>query len=161
LRSPPAACCGVGTIVKANNVIVDTALHDTLGIGPFPRGCCEKAAPRSPAQKSALAGNLSLTDELTGLRNRRGFFLFAEQARSLAVRAGKQSDILFAELDGLKDVNDRHGREAGDALLRNFAGVLAETFRESDVMARVGGDEFCVFGAELNLNPEVLLARLD
>lgn len=105
--------------------------------------------------------NLSLTDELTGLRNRRGFFLFAEQARSLATRAGKQAAILFADVDGLKDVNDRQGHDAGDALLRNFAGVLADTFRESDVVARVGGDEFCVFGAELNLNPEVLLARLD
>jgi Diguanylate cyclase, GGDEF domain len=50
---------------------------------------------------------------------------------------------------------------AGDILLRSFAGVLTDTFRESDVVARVGGDEFCVFGAELNLNPEVLLARLD
>jgi diguanylate cyclase (GGDEF)-like protein len=105
--------------------------------------------------------NLSLTDELTGLRNRRGFFLFAEQARTLAMRAGKQAAILFADLDGLKDVNDRYGHEAGDTLLRNFAGVLTGTFRESDVVARVGGDEFCVFGAELNLNPEVLLARLD
>ena len=105
--------------------------------------------------------NLSLTDELTGLRNRRGFFLFAEQARAMAMRAGKQSAILFADVDGLKDVNDRHGHEAGDALLRNFAGVLADTFRESDVVARVGGDEFCVLGAELNLSPEVLLARLD
>ena len=105
--------------------------------------------------------NLSLTDELTGLRNRRGFFLFAEQARTLAMRAGKQAAILFADLDGLKNVNDHQGHEAGDALLRNFAGVLIDTFRESDVVARVGGDEFCVFGAELNLNPEVLLARLD
>jgi diguanylate cyclase (GGDEF)-like protein len=59
------------------------------------------------------------------------------------------------------NVNDHQGHEAGDALLRNFAGVLIDTFRESDVVARVGGDEFCVFGAELNLNPEVLLARLD
>jgi len=105
--------------------------------------------------------NLSLTDELTGLRNRRGFFLFAEQARALAMRAGKQAAILFVDVDGLKDVNDRHGHEAGDTLLRNFAGVLIDTFRESDVVARVGGDEFCVFGAELNLNPDVLLARLD
>jgi GGDEF domain-containing protein len=77
------------------------------------------------------------------------------------MRAGKQAAILFVDVDGLKDVNDRHGHEAGDVLLRNFAGVLIDTFRESDVVARVGGDEFCVFGAALNLNPEVLLARLD
>jgi diguanylate cyclase (GGDEF)-like protein len=65
------------------------------------------------------------------------------------------------DVDGLKDVNDRYGHEAGDNLLRDFAGVLTDTFRESDVVARVGGDEFCVFGAELNLNPDVLQTRLD
>jgi diguanylate cyclase (GGDEF)-like protein len=105
--------------------------------------------------------NLSLTDELTGLRNRRGFFLFADQARRLAVRAGKQAAIVYADVDGLKAVNDRFGHGAGDTLLRDFSGVLTSTFRESDVVARVGGDEFCVFGAELDLNPEVLLARLE
>jgi diguanylate cyclase (GGDEF)-like protein len=105
--------------------------------------------------------NLSLTDELTGLRNRRGFFLFGEQARRLAVRAGKQAAIVYADVDGLKAVNDRFGHPAGDTLLRNFSGVLTSTFRESDVVARVGGDEFCVFGAELDLNPDVLLARLE
>jgi diguanylate cyclase (GGDEF)-like protein len=105
--------------------------------------------------------NLSLTDELTGLRNRRGFFLFAEQARRLAVRAGKEAAIVYADVDGLKMVNDRYGHLAGDALLRNFASVLTSTFRESDVVARVGGDEFCVFGAELEMNPEALLARLE
>jgi diguanylate cyclase (GGDEF)-like protein len=104
--------------------------------------------------------NLSLTDDLTGLRNRRGFFLFADQARRLAVRAGKQSVIVFADVDGLKTVNDRFGHEAGDLLLRRFADVLTGTFRESDVVARLGGDEFCVFGAELDMNPEVLLSRL-
>ena len=76
---------------------------------------------------------LSLTDELTGLRNRRGFFLFAEQARRLAVRAGKQAAIVYADVDGLKAVNDRFGHPAGDTLLRQFAGVLTSTFRESDV----------------------------
>jgi len=105
--------------------------------------------------------NLSLTDELTGLRNRRGFLLFADQARRLAMRAGKQAAIVYADVDGLKTVNDRQGHGAGDALLRNFAGVLTNTFRESDVIARVGGDEFCVFGAELDLNPDVLVARLE
>ncbi|MGA8225170.1 MAG: diguanylate cyclase, partial [Xanthobacteraceae bacterium] len=72
---------------------------------------------------------LSLTDELTGLRNRRGFFLFAEQARRLAVRAGKQAAIVYADVDGLKAVNDWFGHPAGDTLLRQFAGVLTSTFR--------------------------------
>jgi diguanylate cyclase (GGDEF)-like protein len=105
--------------------------------------------------------NLSLTDELTGLRNRRGFFLFAEQARKLATRAGKQAVILFADMDGLKTVNDRYGHEAGDDLLRRFATVLTSTFRDSDVVARLGGDEFCMFGAELDIDPDMLVSRLE
>jgi len=105
--------------------------------------------------------DLSLTDELTGLRNRRGFLLFAEQARKLAMRAGKQAVIVFADLDGLKAANDRYGHEAGDRLLRSFAGVLTATFRDSDVIARLGGDEFCVFGAELEMSPDVLVSRLE
>jgi diguanylate cyclase (GGDEF)-like protein len=105
--------------------------------------------------------NLSLTDELTGLRNRRGFFLFAEQARRLADRAGKKAAIVYADLDGLKAVNDRYGHVAGDTLLRDFAHVLTTTFRESDVVARVGGDEFCVFGAELDIDTDALLSRLE
>ena len=72
--------------------------------------------------------NLSLTDELTGLRNRRGFFLFAEQARRLAVRAGKQAALVYVDVDGLKAVNDRFGHPAGDTLLRQFAGVLPARF---------------------------------
>lgn len=90
---------------------------------------------------------LSLVDELTGLNNRRGFFLLSEQARSAAVRQKLQVFLLFVDADGLKKVNDTLGHEAGDAMLRSLGQVIKSTFRRSDVVARLGGDEFCVFGA--------------
>jgi|GEM_PF-4396777 len=92
---------------------------------------------------------LSLTDELTGLHNRRGFFVLAAQRLREAQRAGTELLLVFADLDGLKAINDRFGHAAGDAALAGAAAVLSRTFRQSDVLARVGGDEFVVL-AELS-----------
>jgi diguanylate cyclase (GGDEF)-like protein len=89
---------------------------------------------------------LSLVDDLTGLNNRRGFLLLAEQELKAAARLGLHVFVLFVDADGLKAINDAHGHEAGDAMLRSLAQVLQGTFRKSDVVARLGGDEFCVFG---------------
>ncbi len=91
--------------------------------------------------------NLSLLDELTGLYNRRGFYLLAEQCRKATRRAGRDQFIAYVDADGLKQVNDAHGHRAGDELLKNLAGILTHTFREADVIARLGGDEFCILGA--------------
>lgn len=87
---------------------------------------------------------LSLTDELTTLHNRRGFFLLAEQQLKLAARLKTAFSILFIDLDGLKQINDLQGHETGDVALRAAADVLKRTFRESDLVARLGGDEFVV-----------------
>ena len=91
---------------------------------------------------------LSLTDELTGLHNRRGFHLLAAQALRQATRLGLDCSVLFLDLDGLKRVNDELGHEAGDAMLVDAATVLRKTFRESDILARLGGDEFCVLAVD-------------
>ena len=87
---------------------------------------------------------LSLTDELTGLHNRRGFFLLAEQQLKLATRLRTALCVLFIDLDGLKQINDLQGHETGDVALWAAANVLKRTFRESDLVARLGGDEFVV-----------------
>jgi diguanylate cyclase (GGDEF)-like protein/PAS domain S-box-containing protein len=84
----------------------------------------------------------SHADELTGLLSRRGFFAMVGEARQRARRLGAQVLVLHAELAGLKDVNDRLGHAAGDALVQAVADVLRLAFRDSDVMARLGGDEF-------------------
>ncbi|MGE3394896.1 MAG: MASE1 domain-containing protein [Steroidobacteraceae bacterium] len=88
---------------------------------------------------------LALTDELTGLRNRRGFLVLAEHAWRLARRARVPCRLLFIDLDGLKHVNDTQGHQVGDALLMDAARVLNSVFRETDVIGRIGGDEFAVF----------------
>lgn len=103
---------------------------------------------------------LSLVDELTGLNNRRGFFLMAEQARRTAVRQNVRVFILFIDADGLKKVNDTLGHEAGDEMLRNLGSVMKSTFRRSDIMARLGGDEFCIFGSHDNGDPSAAKERL-
>ncbi|HEX9708082.1 MAG TPA: MASE1 domain-containing protein [Steroidobacteraceae bacterium] len=88
---------------------------------------------------------LALSDELTGLRNRRGFLVLADQALRMARRTQAKCALVFIDLDGLKRVNDTRGHAAGDAMIVDAAGVLNHVFRESDVVGRVGGDEFAVF----------------
>jgi diguanylate cyclase (GGDEF)-like protein/PAS domain S-box-containing protein len=88
--------------------------------------------------------NLSLTDELTGLYNRRGFFSLAEHLLKVSNRSRHGLYLLYADLDGLKEINDNFGHQEGDRALVEFAGILRESYRNSDVIARIGGDEFVV-----------------
>ena len=87
---------------------------------------------------------LAITDELTGLSNRRGFLGLAGKALSICERLNRPASLLFIDLDGFKPINDRFGHEEGDRALREMSEILLETFRDSDVIARFGGDEFCV-----------------
>lgn len=103
---------------------------------------------------------LSLTDELTGLYNRRGFLLLAKQQLRMARRSNLPGWLLFADADGLKGVNDSQGHKAGDRMIAAAAKVLQDSFRESDVVARLGGDEFAVFAYGPENPPEAMRARL-
>ncbi len=85
---------------------------------------------------------LSNHDELTGLLNRRGFFETAQYTLSLSRRNGLSVSLIYADLDGLKTINDNLGHDYGDEALQSFGGILKDTFRESDIAARLGGDEF-------------------
>jgi diguanylate cyclase (GGDEF)-like protein len=87
---------------------------------------------------------LATVDELTNLTNRRGFDASAEHTIAMCRRVGEPATLLYFDLDDFKSVNDALGHAAGDRVLRTFARHLRETFRDSDVVARVGGDEFCV-----------------
>ena len=87
---------------------------------------------------------LSLLDELTSLYNRRGFFTLGEQQWRVAKRAERMMTLLFADLDNMKIINDTLGHQVGDQALKEAANVLKKTFRESDIIARIGGDEFVV-----------------
>lgn len=87
---------------------------------------------------------LSLTDELTGLNNRRGFMILANGLFKFARRARHPLCLLYIDMDSLKSINDTYGHAAGDSALTHFAQILTKTFRDSDVIARLGGDEFVV-----------------
>jgi diguanylate cyclase (GGDEF)-like protein len=89
---------------------------------------------------------LTLRDALTGLYNLRGFRLLAEQVLRLAQRSGRPFSVLFIDLDNLKHTNDSLGHSVGSAFLVETSQILRATFRESDVLGRIGGDEFAVAG---------------
>jgi len=109
----------------------------------------------------AELGNLALTDELTGLYNRRGFMALAERQLKLTRRSGRGLLLFMMDVDGLKQVNDLFGHFEGDHALRRTTDVLKETFRDSDVVARLGGDEFAVLAVEADGHSEATIkARL-
>ena len=123
-----------------------------------------KRAGKYLAQQSQIRSELRsmvLTDELTGLYNRRGFFILGKQFLKLARRNGLAVQLFFADVDHFKAINDHYGHAAGDACLARCAQVLRDTFRESDIIARFGGDEFAVLALEANgQSEEAILRRL-
>ena len=109
----------------------------------------------------AAIQTLSLADELTGLYNRRGFMAFCKQHLNTIRRTNKGIVIVYADLDGLKGINDSFGHKEGDRALVKTAELLKETFRTSDVLGRLGGDEFTVLAAvDPDGGREKLLARM-
>lgn len=104
---------------------------------------------------------LALTDDLTCLYNRRGFFAAATHQLKVARRNGQSLLLLFCDVDGLKEINDSLGHREGDLALVRAADVLEESFRDSDIVARLSGDEFAVLAPEASdRNLEMLLHRL-
>jgi len=88
--------------------------------------------------------DISRTDELTGLLNRRGFLSLGQQSINLSLGMGKKGLVIFGDLDGLKAINDTWGHDVGDRALKAIAEILRRTFRSADVLARLSGDEFVV-----------------
>ncbi|MFZ0544783.1 MAG: diguanylate cyclase, partial [Candidatus Promineifilaceae bacterium] len=112
-------------------------------------------------QMQSALRSLSLTDELTGLYNRRGFSTLAGQHLKLSRRTGQGFFIVFIDLDDLKQVNDTYGHAEGDAVLITTAGILRRAFKESDILARYGGDEFLILATDsVNDSRELIYQRL-
>jgi diguanylate cyclase (GGDEF)-like protein len=105
----------------------------------------------------AKLGNLALTDELTGLYNRRGFMALAERQLKIGRRSGRGMLLFVMDVDRLKQINDSFGHSEGDGALKRTAEVLEETFRDSDVVARLGGDEFAVLAIEASGHSEATI----
>jgi len=94
--------------------------------------------------------NASLTDSMTGLNNRRGFMIMATGLLKFARRTGYSLCLMYIDLDSLKYINDTFGHVGGDRALADFARILIDTFRDSDVIGRMGGDEFVVMIIDAN-----------
>jgi diguanylate cyclase (GGDEF)-like protein len=104
---------------------------------------------------------LALTDDLTCLYNRRGFFAAATQQLKLAQRNAQNLLLLFCDVDNLKKINDTYGHREGDLVLIRTADALEKSFRGSDILSRLGGDEFVILALETsNQTEEVMLRRL-
>jgi diguanylate cyclase (GGDEF)-like protein/PAS domain S-box-containing protein len=105
--------------------------------------------------------SLSMTDQLTGLYNRRGFLTLADQQLRFSERYKRDMLLFFADLDGMKWINDTLGHEEGDSALREVSVILKDTFRASDIITRIGGDEFAILAIDTTgLYPEVIMTRL-
>lgn len=127
-------------------------------------GRLERVLVQSGRHVAELQGELrrmGTSDALTRLTNRRGFLPTAEHQLKVAKRTHQPIALMFLDLDGLKKVNDTLGHSAGDTMITEGAFVLRETFRASDLIARMGGDEFCVlFAADSYHSAKIALTRL-
>ncbi|MBR1911416.1 MAG: GGDEF domain-containing protein [Treponema sp.] len=100
---------------------------------------------------SQLAG-ISQTDELTKLYNRRGLFNLGQESINFTVDMGKKGLVFYADMDGLKRINDTYGHDAGDQTIVGMALMLRKSFRSHDIIARLGGDEFVIVSAGVDFS---------
>jgi diguanylate cyclase (GGDEF)-like protein/PAS domain S-box-containing protein len=139
--------------------------HVALTITLLPDGKRSVASLQDISELKAVEEKLrelSLLDELTGLFNRRGFFTLAEQEVKVANRMNKGVFLIFVDLDDLKGINDSFGHQQGDQALIAVARILKSTFRDLDILARVGGDEFVILALDgvSDQSEEILMERL-
>jgi two-component system, cell cycle response regulator len=92
--------------------------------------------------------NLAMMDDLTGLYNRRGFLALAEHHALLAYRTGRPFLMAYIDLDRLKQINDTFGHQEGNRAIAEAAEIIRDSFRHSDILARIGGDEFAALMLE-------------
>jgi diguanylate cyclase (GGDEF)-like protein len=135
-------------------------LHDSTGAIAGTQGTAFDITERRHADE--LLQYISAKDELTGLYNLHTFMSMTEQQVKTANREKKQMLIIYAGVDGMQAVNDDYGREAGDKLLVDIANILRKTFREADIPARTGGDEFVISTLVSSEEGEkLIMARLE
>jgi two-component system cell cycle response regulator len=119
----------------------------------------QKRADDRIRQLNTQLEHLAMTDELTGLTNRRSFFILGAREIKRAQRYQTPLSMLMIDLDGFKIVNDTYGHEAGDQMLQCLANTLKENIREIDLLARLGGEEFSVLLPNTEASAAVKLAE--
>jgi diguanylate cyclase (GGDEF)-like protein/PAS domain S-box-containing protein len=161
-RDYPRAVKGPdGTIEHYDGILVDIT-REKLAEEALKNALQEREKSNQERKKMIRKlESISLTDDLTGLYNRRGFFTFAYQYLQVAARKKVPLFLLFLDVDNMKRINDSYGHHMGDAALVRMANILRKTFRLSDVKGRMGGDEFGVFPVGSSLaTVEAALGRL-
>src|SRR5207247_1593642 len=123
-------------------LFLSDSVDERHGLGAVRARALRHAIERNRLHTALL--DLALVDDLTGLYNRRGFLTLATRDLRLAHRSNETLLVAFADLDDLKGVNDAAGHAVGDRALRDTAALLRQTFRDSDLVARIGGDEYAV-----------------
>jgi two-component system, cell cycle response regulator len=104
---------------------------------------------------------ISISDELTGLYNRRGFLVLAKKQLEMAARFNKLLWLIYLDIDNMKLINDQLGHKEGDRALIDLSTILKGTFRESDIIARIGGDEFAVIAVnEIEPDSQGMVTRM-
>jgi diguanylate cyclase (GGDEF)-like protein len=133
-------------------IIVGCIVALLLGglIGWVARGGHDRRGPAQADQPSVTEVDgvslASVTDPMTGLFNRQGYRLLAARLLRDATRERRMALLMLFDVDGLRAINDRLGHAVGDDAIRSVAALLQATFRDTDLVARIDGDEFCVMG---------------
>jgi diguanylate cyclase (GGDEF)-like protein len=140
----------IWTVAVALFGILVTSLTYALGMILENRGNLRRAYAQL-AEREAELDRLAHSDPLTGAANRRHFFLFGAKEWGRAKRHGRALSVLMVDVDYFKAINDAHGHGVGDEALKNLVLVCNATLRDCDLLARMGGEEFAVLLAEIDL----------
>ena len=110
-------------------------------------------------QEYDMATKISVTDELTGLLNRRGFMDYGQKTLDISQAGGKFGMVIFGDIDGLKTINDTYGHASGDVAIQAEAAILKKTFPRTDIIGRIGGDEFAIIAPGLSEKKLIILRQ--
>ncbi len=141
---------GIARMVRGDGTLIEIEMSARMFVDDGERHTCTilrdvSDRVRMEQELAAISNSLrelSITDELSGLRNRRGFAAIGTQLLELADRQRCSATLLFVDVDNMKELNDRHGHAAGDGALRAVALALGHVLRRADTVSRIGGDEF-------------------
>jgi len=119
----------------------------------------QKKIERELAEANKKLQLLADNDPLTGLLNARAYYELCERMMSLALRHNNSSSVLFVDLDHFKKINDTYGHHVGDLVLKAVSACILQTCRNSDLIGRVGGEEFSIFLPETDNSGAMIFAE--